>query len=105
MKVLDRLAPDGDVKGMPGFKAETPTGAPSMRQKARYILKARELPETAAKAPEDAASVVDEAAASLVRSTYQLGSLGTHITSERGRVQQLKMYVDTVLCEMLQIHS
>jgi Predicted pPIWI-associating nuclease len=104
-EVLDRLAPDEDVKKMAGFKPETQNGGPSMRQKARYILKARDIPDTAAKAPEDAVSVVEEAAASLVRSTYQLGSLGTHIKAERGKVQQLKMYVDTVLCEMLKIHG
>jgi hypothetical protein len=104
-EVLDRLAPDEDVKKVVGFKPETQNGAPSMRQKARYILKARDIPETSAKAPEDAVSVVEEAAASLVRSTYQLGSLGTHIKAERGRIQQLKMYVDTVLCEMLKIHG
>ena len=104
-EVLDRLAPDDDVKKMAGFKPETQNGAPSMRQKARYILRARDIPETSAKAPEDAVSVVEEAAAYLVRSTYQLGSLGTHIKAERGRVQQLKMYVDTVLCEMLKIHG
>jgi hypothetical protein len=104
-EVLDRLAPDEEVKKMAGFKPETQNGSPSMRQKARYILKARDVSETSAKAPEDTVSVVDEAAASLVRSTYQLGSLGTHINTERGRVRQLKMYVDTVLCEMLKIHE
>jgi hypothetical protein len=75
------------------------------RQKARFVLKSRGHPDTAAKAPEAAVGVVEELVASLVRSVYQSGSLSTHVTSARARVKQLKMYVNTVLAELLQVHG
>jgi hypothetical protein len=78
---------------------------PTMRQKARFILRSRGHSEADAKAPEDAVSVVDELVASLVRSVYQKRSLTTHVASVRGKVKQLKMYVDTVLAELLEVHG
>jgi hypothetical protein len=104
-EILDRLAPDGDVSRMDGYKPETDSGKPSMRQKARYVLRNREVAENAAKAPEDATALIDGLAAQLVRSTYQMGNVGTHIATELGRVRQLKMYVDSVLCELLNVHQ
>lgn len=103
-EVLDHLAPDDDVMKMPGFKLEPEQKRPTMRQKARFVLQSRRVPETAARAPEDAASVVDGLVAALVRSVYQSGSLTTHVASARADVGKLKMYVDTVLAELLDIH-
>jgi predicted pPIWI-associating nuclease len=103
-EVLDHLAPDDDVMKMAGFKLEPEWKRPTMRQKARFVLQSRRLPETAARAPEDAAAVVDGLVAALVRSVYQSGSLTTHVASARADVEKLKMYVDTVLAELLDIH-
>jgi hypothetical protein len=104
-EVLDHLAPDVEVSRGPGYKPEAGQTKPTMRQKARFVLRSRGHPETAAKAPEDAVGVVEELVASLVRSVYQSGSLSTHVTSARARVKQLKMYVDTVLAELLEVHA
>lgn len=104
-EVLDHLAPASEVSKMPGFTLESDQTRPTMRQKARFILRSRGSPEGAAKSPEDAVSVVDELVASLVRSVYQSGSLMTHVASARARTRQLRMYVDTVLAELLEIHE
>jgi hypothetical protein len=103
-ELLDHLAPDEAVMRMPGYKPEGDRGKPTMRQKARFILRAREVGETSAKAPEDSVALVDELASTVVRSTYELGSVATHIRNQKGRVDQLKMYVDTVLAELLKLH-
>lgn len=104
-EVLDHLAPDAEVIRAPGFKLETGQTKPTMRQKARFVLRSRGQPQTAIKAPEDAVSIVEERAASLVRSAYERGSVSAHVATAHGEVQQLKMYVDTVLAELLQIHA
>lgn len=104
-ETLDHFAPDTEVERLPGFRREDGQTKPTIRQKARFILRSRGYPEADAKVPEDAVSVVDELVASLVRSVYQKGSLTTHIASARGKVKQLKMYVDTVLAELLEVHG
>lgn len=104
-EVLDYLAPDEAVAKTPGFKLEADQTKPTMRQKARFVLRLRGYPAVAAKTPEDASSVVEELVASLVRSVYQAGSFTTHVASARSRVKQLKMYVDTILAERLDVHA
>lgn len=104
-EVLDHLAPDGEVTGMPGFKLEPGQARPTMRQKARFVLRSRGYSDATTKAPEDAAAVVEELVAALVRSVYQAGAFTTHIASAQTRVKQLKMYVETVLAELLGVHE
>jgi hypothetical protein len=104
-EVLDHLAPDDEVVKVPGFRFEGDQTRPTMRQKARFVLRSRRYPDTTAKAPEDAASVIDELVASLVRSVYQKGAFTTHVASARASLRQLKMYVDTVLAELLEVHG
>ncbi len=108
-EVLDKLAPDKDVESSPGFKFEKDKDnskaltKPTMKQKARFILKSRGIPSGAIKTPEDAVGIVEESIASLARSTYNRGSIGAHTERgiEKAEIKQLKMYVDTVLCELL----
>jgi hypothetical protein len=76
-----------------------------MRQKAHFVLQSRRVADAAARAPEDPVSVVDAQTAALVRSVYQSGSLVTHVASARSDVRKLKMYVDTVLGELLNVHK
>lgn len=102
-EVLDHLAPDQEVAAVPGFKLEKDRLGPTMRQKARFILASRGVSASALKAPQDAASVVDEVTASFVRSTYERGSASTHSTPSRQDAERLKMYVDTVLMELLEV--
>ncbi len=111
-ETLDILAPDEVVQKSPGFKFEKDyhdqtklLSTPTMKQKVRFILKSRGKVSGSLKAPEDAVEIIEQSIASLARSTYVRGSVSTHTEEGIGRpeVSQLKMYVDTVLCELLSI--
>jgi Predicted pPIWI-associating nuclease len=104
-EVLDHLAPDKEVMAQQGFKLEDGQKKPTMKQKARFILRARGQTATAAKAPEDAVSIVEERIGGLARSVYERSSISSHVTTSKGEVIQIKMYVDTVLAELLEIHN
>lgn len=56
-------------------------------------------------APEKAAELTEELFASFARSTYERSNIPTHVASAKRDVQQMKMYVDSVLAELLQIHG
>jgi len=108
-ETLDTLAPDKDVEASPGFKYEKdekgnllPT--PTMKQKVRFVLKSRGQSKTAIKTPESAVAIIEEHVASFARSTYDRGSLSTHQLTKRPEAQKLKGYVETVLCELLEIY-
>jgi hypothetical protein len=103
-EVLDHLAPDKEVMAQQGFKLEEGQKKPTMRQKARFILRARGLSTTTARAPEDAVSTVEDRFAGLARSAYERSSISAHVTTSKGEVIQIRMYVDTVLAELLEIH-
>ena len=103
-ELLDHLAPDADVEARAGFKFEDKQTKPTMKQKVRFILRARGLPATASDAPEGAVVLVDELVGKLTRSTYNRSSISAHVSSARGEVCQMKMYVDSVLAELLEIH-
>lgn len=100
-EVLDHLAPDDAVTKEPGFKFEKDRISPTMKQKASFVLQSRGWSATSRKAPQDAIAVVDELTASFVRSTYERGSASTHGAPQKQEVERLKMYVDTVLIELL----
>jgi hypothetical protein len=104
-ETLDHLAPDEDVKSADGFKLEPGQTKPTQKQKVRYILRSRGVNATARKAPEGTASLVDELTASVTRASYERGNLSAHIASTEREVRQLKMYVDSVLAELLEIHG
>jgi hypothetical protein len=103
-ELLDHLAPDADVEAHPGFKVEDGQKKPTMKQKVRFILRARGLPATSGEAPEGAVVLVDEMIGKLTRSTYNRSSISAHVSTARGEVCQMKMYVDSVLAELLEIH-
>ena len=48
-------------------------------------------------------ATVDEAVAALARSTYQRGSVSTHVTSTGKEIKSLKRYVDALLGELLEV--
>jgi hypothetical protein len=56
-------------------------------------------------APELAVSMVEELGATIARSTYTRGSMSAHGVGSAKEVRQLKMYVDAVLAELLEIHA
>lgn len=110
-ELLDKLAPDESVKEEKTFKFEVGTNKPTMKQKVNFILRARMHGKTEMKVTEDTTSMIDnhsqDAIAAIARSTYARGSAGTHTDggSQRSTCKQYKMYVDSVLGELLEIHS
>ena len=104
-EVLDYLAPDENVMASPNFHCEENQKKPTMKQKVRFILKKRNKGSTASETAEEATSIVDEGIAKLVRATYNRGSLSAHVQGEgKPEVFQIKRYLDSVLCELLEIH-
>lgn len=103
-EVLDALAPDEAVMKSPGFTLDKDRSGPTMTQKTRFILKSRGLGATSRKAPEQTTTVIEETVSRLARSTYEAGSRATHSGREKEEVQQLKLYVDSILAELLQVH-
>ena len=102
-EVLDRLAPDKELQAADVEIEQGQTGF-TQKQKVRHILRSRGLPENARKVPEDSIRLIEELTASLPRSVYVRGSVSTHVSSPRAEVQQLKLYVDSILAELLEIH-
>jgi hypothetical protein len=102
-EVLDHLAPDEDVEKTPNFKLEPNQTKPTMKQKARFILRARQVADGARQVPEETIAVIDESVSSLPRALYTQGSLSTHVSQTRAQVAQLKVYTDAVLAELLQL--
>ncbi len=104
-ETLDYLAPDPDVMAESGFKLEKSMTRPTQRQKALFVLRKRNLPGEAIRAPELAVSMVEELGAAITRSAYTRGSISAHGASSSPEVRQLKMYVDAVLAELLVIYA
>lgn len=104
-ETLDHFAPDADVMAEPGFEPEPGQTRPTQRQKALFVLRRRRLPAGARRAPEEAVSMVEELGASIARSTYTRGSISAHSSATATEVRQMKMYIDAVLAELLEIHG
>ena len=104
-EVLDHLAPDAAVMKAPGFKLEKNRLAPTMKQKARFILKARGLGDSARSAPEQSVELLEDQIASLARSVYERGSASTHGATVKTQLLSFKAYADAVLAELLQLHA
>jgi hypothetical protein len=104
-ETLDHLAPDTDVQKSAGFKLEKDRKAPTMKQKARFILKARGLGDSSRAAPENSVELLEDQIASLTRSVYERGSASTHGATVKSQVLSFKAYADAVLAELLGLHS
>jgi len=102
-EVLDRLASDAAMQAA-GVVVEKGQSGFTQKQKVRHILRSRGLTENARKAPEESVRLIEELTASLARSVYMRGSISTHVSSPAEEVRQLKLYVDGVLGELLEIH-
>lgn len=102
-EVLDRLAPDADLLAA-GVQVENGQSSFTQKQKVRHILRSRGLTENALKVPEESVRLIEELTGSLARSVYVRGSISTHAGSPAEEVRQLKLYVDGVLGELLEIH-
>lgn len=104
-ETLDYLAPDADVMAASGFKLEEKQKQPTQRQKALHILRKRKLSREAMSATELTVSMVEELGATITRTAYTRGAIDAHTPSSGAEVRQLKMWVDAVLGELLEIHA
>ncbi|MFZ0623502.1 MAG: hypothetical protein WAM76_16070, partial [Pseudolabrys sp.] len=73
---------------------------PTMRQKARFIMK-KKGKRSASEPPEQAVTAFEEAIAALTRAVYERSSVATHMASERQTVVQLRRYVMAIFHEVI----
>jgi hypothetical protein len=102
-EVIDHFAPDEKVSSTPNFQAEDGQRRPTQKQKVRYILRARRNSSAAVAVAEASLDTVDEAVATLARSTYRRGSVSTHVGTTGKEIKSLKRYVDALLGELLEV--
>lgn len=102
-ETLDTLAPDNEVVLMPGYKQEPNTNGPTMKQKAIFILKNREVNKTIIETTDRAINLIEEAMGSFVRSVYTRSSVSTHVITSKEEILRLKEMVKIVLCDLLEI--
>ena|SRR5664279_3366926 len=104
-EALNYLAPDADVMAEPGFEFEKDQKRPTQRQKALHVLQKRKLSREEMSAPELTVTMVEELGAKITRTAYARGAKDAHTASSAPEVRQLKMWVDAVLGELLEIHA
>jgi len=102
-EVLDQLAPDADVASQPNFKLESGLPKPTMRQKALFVLRARDLSRNAMRPAEHSIEMAEELSARMARSVYEKSSIATHVLTNKDEVARVKHYIDGALIELLQI--
>jgi hypothetical protein len=102
-EVIDHLAPDNQVASAQNFQYEPNQTRPTQRQKVRFILRARRSPSAATTVAESSLDRVEEATAALARTTYQRGSVSTHVGATGIEIKNLKRYVDAMLAELLEV--
>lgn len=102
-EAVDQLAPDDAVRSSAG-RSSTDSKV-TMKEKVRFILRSRGMRSGARDAAERAVSIIDEQLGLLARSIYDRGSLSTHVASSRGEVKQLKLYIDSLLADLLAINT
>lgn len=101
--VIDHLAPDDKVSAAPGFQLEKEKKGPTQKQKVRYILRARRSGSPTVTVAEASLDTVEEAVATLARSTYQRSSVSTHVGGSSKEIKSLKRYVDALLAELMEV--
>lgn len=103
-EVIDHFAPDDKVSAAPNFQHEVGQIRPTQKQKVRYILRARRSSSAAVTVAEASLDTVEEAVATLARSTYRRGSVSTHVATTAKEIRSLKRYVDALLGELLEVN-
>ncbi len=102
-ETLDHLAPDDEVTTAPGYVQEKNWSGPTMKQKVRFILKARGQTKSASEVPEQTTTTIDEMIGTLTRSVYDRSSVATHLALEKRTVLQICRYVVAVLHDILEL--
>ncbi|MBW7965304.1 hypothetical protein [Bradyrhizobium sp. BR 10261] len=103
-ETLNYLAPDAEVMAVHGFKLEKDQDKPTQRQKALHVLRKRKLSKEEMSAPELTINLAEELSATITRNAYTRGAKDAHTLSSAPEVRQLKMWIDAVLGELLEIH-
>jgi hypothetical protein len=102
-EVLDYYAPD-DALTAAGVKPHPDHGF-TQKQKVRYIMRQRGLPENAREAPERTVEMIEAAMASLARATSIRASISAHVSTGRPEARTVKPYVEVVLADLLNVHA
>ena len=102
-ETLDHLAPDAAITSADWYVQEKGRTGPTMKQKVRFILKARGQSKSSSTVPEQTTTTVDEMVGTLTRSVYDRSSIATHVGSERKTVIQIRRYVVAVLHDILEL--
>jgi hypothetical protein len=102
-EVLDHLAPDKTVEQQSGFACEAKQTRPTMKQKVRFIFRSRGQSDTAGALAETSLTLIENIYADIARAFYNRASLSTHVQTTKKEVEKLKRYIDTVLCDLLEI--
>jgi hypothetical protein len=102
-ETLDHLAPDDAVTSADGYVLEKGRSGPTMKQKVRFILKARGQSKSSSVVPEQTTTTVDEMIGTLTRSVYDRSSVATHVALERKTVIQIRRYVVAILHDILEL--
>jgi hypothetical protein len=102
-EVLHHFAPDEQVVAAPNFKLEKDQRHPTMRQRVRFILKARDRDTPAIAVAEDAVETIERGIPDLTRSVYVQGSAATHVAASQQEVMRFKRYVEALLFDLLEL--
>ncbi len=102
-ETLDALAPDAEVEKMPGYKLEENARRPTMRQKAKYILKSCEMVNNQASLSESAVENIENAVSGITRSVYVRSNVSTHTPTSGDEVARLHGWVRLVMCDLLSL--
>ena len=100
-ETLDALAPDKEVETMPGYKHEANANRPTMRQKAKFILKNRDMKGAQVDHSVGVVGSVDDMVSGITRSVYTRSNVSTHTPTDREEVVRLHVWVRLTLCELL----
>lgn len=102
-EALDALAPDVEVEKESGYKPEPDMKRPSMRQKAKYILKGRGMVSNQINVSETTIGHVENAVSAITRSVYVRSNISTHTPTNRDEVARLHGWVRLVMCDLLSL--
>jgi hypothetical protein len=102
-EVLDRLAPDEDVKMEQPFGPEAGTKRPTMRDKTLFILRSRGLRSSQIEPTGKATEGVEQIVGGLVRSVYDRASTGVHTEVGIAEAKKVKDWVTMVLLELVEV--
>jgi len=108
--VLERLAPDDQVKNTDWYKEARRTGErkedrPTQGERTKFILRQRNKGAAAVEAAESYMESVEERLGHVVRVAYGLASRATHAGAENAEVAQQIRYVNALLAELLPLED